>query len=136
MWYKMKRKFSTQWKSSKQRRKQRKYRHNAPLHIKHKFMSAHLSKELMKKYNTRSIPLRKGDTVKIVRGNFKNHVGKIEKIFLKKTRVYIEGAQIVKKGGAKIFYPIVPSNAIITNLNLEDKRRQKIIQRKNVKASS
>ena len=131
----MKKKFSTQWKSSTQRRKQRKYRYNAPLHIKHKFMAAHLSKELMKKYNTRSIPLREGDTVKVVRGNFKNHVGKIERIFLKKTKVYIEGAQLVKKGGVKSFYPIVPSNVIITNLNLEDKRRQKVIQRKNVKAS-
>ena len=132
----MKGKFSIKWKSSKQRRKQRKYNYNAPLHIKHKFMSAHLSKELMKKYSTRNIPLRKGDTVKIARGNFKDHAGKIEKIFLKKTRVHVEGAQMIKKSGAKVFYPIHPSNLIITNLNLEDKRRQKIIQRKNVKASS
>lgn len=131
----MKRKFSIKWRSSGQRRKQRKYGYNAPLHIKHKFMSAHLSKELMKKYKIRNLPLRKGDTVKIVRGNFKNQTGKVEKIFLKKTRVYVEGAQIVKKSGSKIFYPIHPSNLIITILNLDDKRRQKTIQRKNVKTS-
>ena len=113
--------------------------HNAPLHIKHRFMSAHLSKDLMKKYNTRSIPLKKGDTVKVVRGNFKNHIGKIEKVFLKKTRVYVEGVQITKRGGSKVFYPLHPSNLIITSLNLEDKRRQRVIQikqGKNVKASS
>ena len=132
----MKKKFSLKWKLSKQRRKQRKYTYNAPLHIKHKFMSAHLSKELMKKYGTRNLPLRKGDIVKIVRGNFRNHLGKIERVFLKKTRVYVEGAQIIKRGGSKVFYPLHPSNLIITTLNLEDKRRQKIIQRKNVKASS
>ena len=124
----MEKKFSIKWKASKQRRKQRKYNYNAPLHIKHKFMSVHLSKELMKKYGIRNIPTRKGDTVKIARGNFKDHSGKIERIFLKKTRVYVEGAQLVKRGGAKVFYPLHPSNLIITNLNLEDKRRQKIIQ--------
>lgn len=132
----MKRKFSVKWKSSKQRRKQRKYHHNSPLHIKHKFLSAHLSKDLMKKYKIRSMPVRKGDTVKIARGNFKSHVGKIEKVFLKKTKVNVEGAQIVKKDGTKFFYPLHPSNLIITSLNLEDKRRQAIMQRKNVKTSS
>ena len=90
----------------------------------------------MKVDGTRNIPLRKGDTVKIVRGNFKSHIGKIEKVFLKKTRVYVEGAQIVKRDGAKVFYPLHPSNLIITNLNLEDKKRQLVLQGKNVKASS
>jgi len=56
----MKKKFSNSWKASKQVRKQRKFRYNAPLHIKHKFLSAHLSKELMKKYGTRNIPVKKG----------------------------------------------------------------------------
>ncbi len=132
----MKNKFSNSWVSSRQRRKQRKYRYNAPLHIKHRFVSAHLSKDLAKKYHIRNIPVRKGDTVKIARGNFKEHLGKIERVFLKKTRVYVEGAQIIKKDGAKVFYPIHPSNLIITSLNLEDKRRQVILQRKNVKTPS
>ena len=99
-------------------------------------MSTHLTKDLIKKHGTRNIPLRKGDTVKIVRGNFKSHIGKIEKVFLKKTRVYVEGAQIVKRDCAKVFYPLHPSNLIITNLNLEDKKRQLVLQGKNVKASS
>ena len=46
----MKKKFSESWKSSKQVRKQRKYRYNAPLHIKQKFVNVHLAKELRKKY--------------------------------------------------------------------------------------
>jgi large subunit ribosomal protein L24 len=68
----MKKKWSKTWKSSKQPRKQRKYRHNAPLHIKHKFLSASLSKDLKKKYNIRNISLRKGDRVK-------NYDGAIQK---------------------------------------------------------
>lgn len=133
----MKKKWSKHWKSSKQPRKQRKYRYNAPLHIKHKFLSAQLSKDLRKKYNKRSIPLRKGDRVKIMTGQFKNIIGKVEKVSLKKSRVYIEGAQLSKKDGTKVYYPIHPSNVRILELNLSDKKRKKILERKqNVKKSS
>ena len=127
----MKINFSNLWKRSKQTRKQRKFRYNAPLHTKHKFLSAHLSKELIEKHKIKSIPVRKGDQVKILRGQFKNHMGNIEKVFLKKSKVYVEGAELIKKDGSKVFYPIHPSNLLITILNLEDKERQKILERKN-----
>lgn len=133
---KMKTNFSNKWKRSKQTRKQRKYRHHSPLHIKHKFLSSHLSKDLIKKYQRRSIPVRKGDSVKILRGQFKKHMGKIEKVFLKKSKVYIEGAETIKKDGSKVPYPIHPSNLMITDLNLEDKERQKILENKNAKETS
>ena len=125
----MKNKFSKHWVSSKQPRKQRKYIANAPLNIKHKFLAAHLSKDLIKKYKKRSLPVRKGDIVKIVRGKFKKKAGKIEKVLTKKTRVYIENIQNTKRDGSKTYIPIHPSNLIITELNLEDKERQKILQR-------
>ena len=83
----MKRKFSIDWKGSKQPRKQRKYRNNAPSHIKNKFLSAHLSKELRKKHNTRNITLKKGDKVKIARGQFKGKTGAVDRINLKKAKV-------------------------------------------------
>ena len=126
----MKTKFSRSWIKSKQPRKQRKYRHNAPLHIKQKFVSAHLSKDLKKKYNRRSMNLRKGDGVKIMRGQFKNKTGKIEEVSVKKTLVYVDGIEIAKRDGTKARYPINPSNLIITNVNMDDKMRNKIIERK------
>ncbi len=126
----MKTKFSSSWKRSKQPRKQRKYRYNAPLHIKQKFVSAHLSKDLRKKYNRRSMNLRKGDGVKIMRGQFKNKTGKIEEVSVKKTLVYVSGIEIAKRDGTKARYPINPSNLIITNVNMDDKMRNKIIARK------
>src|SRR3989338_5225888 len=125
----MKTKFSSSWIKSKQPRKQRKYRHNAPLHIKQKFVSAHLSKELHKKYGKRSMNLRKGDSVKIMRGQFKNKTGKIEEVGLKKIRAYVSGIEFVKKDGTKSRYPIHPSNLMITELNLDDKMRNKILER-------
>jgi len=125
----MKKKFSNSWKSSKQVRKQRKFRYNSPLHIKHKFLSAHLSKELIKKYKMRNIPVRKGDTVKVLRGQFKNHTGKVQKVLLRKSKVHIEGVEMIKKDGAKTYYPVHASNLMINILELNDKERQKILQR-------
>nr|AJS13338.1 50S ribosomal protein L24P [uncultured archaeon] len=129
----MKIKFSTSWKKSKQPRKQRLYRYNAPLHIKRRFVRAHLSKELRAKYNRRSLGLRKGDKVKVVRGQFKKTEGKIEKINTKRERLYIDGISVVKKDGTKVSYPINPSNVIITELSLDDRMRQRILERKNTK---
>ena len=51
--------------------------------------------------------------------------GKIDRVDLKKTKTYVTGIEIAKKDGTKAFYPIHPSNLIITELNLDDKRRLK-----------
>ena len=123
-------KFSSSWKSSKKPRKQRKYRYSAPLHIKQKFVHSHLSKDLRKKYGKRIIGLRKGDKVKVMRGKFRKHEGKVENIDLKKAEVFVNGIEITKKDGAKKSLSINPSNLMITELNLDDKLRQKNLERK------
>lgn len=122
-------KFSASWNSSKKPVKQRKYRLNAPLHIKQKFMHSHLSKELRKKYDKRNIGLRKGDKVKIMRGKFKKHEGKIENINLKRNRVFVSGIDFAKKDGTKKLLSLQPSNLMIMELNLDDRFRQKILER-------
>lgn len=128
--FKMVAKWGKSWKSSKQPRKQRKYRRNAPLHVRHKFLSANLSKELRQKYGIRAIPLRKGDTVRIMRGSFKGKTGKVEKVDLKKLKVYVENITTLKQDGRKVPVPLEPSNLQITALNLDDKKRLKAIERK------
>ena len=129
----MKAKFSTHWKKSKQPRKQRKYRFNAPLHVKQKFMHARLSKELQKKHARKTFSLKKGDKVKVIRGQFKKHENKVEKVDLKKCKVVITGIEVTKKDGNKTNYLIHPSNLIITELNMDDKMREKKLNRdKNV----
>ncbi|MDD5699673.1 MAG: 50S ribosomal protein L24 [Candidatus Nanoarchaeia archaeon] len=119
----MKQKFRKSWKSSRQPRKQKKYAANAPLHIKRRFTSANLSKELRKKHNRRNIPLRKGDEVMIMRGEFKKKKGKITKVMLKISKVIVDGIQKKKKDGSKIDIKMEPSNLQIIGLNLDDKRR-------------
>jgi len=125
----MKRKFSTHWNASSQPRKQRKYSANAPLHIKRKFLSMNLSKELRKKYKKRNIPARKGDTVKIMTGKFKKKQGKIISIDVKTSKVKIEGIMIKKQDGSKIGIKIHPSNLQITELNTDDKKRMKTMNK-------
>ncbi|OIO41526.1 50S ribosomal protein L24 [Candidatus Pacearchaeota archaeon CG_4_9_14_3_um_filter_31_7] len=126
----MKKKFSDKWIKSKQPRKQRKYRENAPLHLKQKMLKSTLSKDLRKKYGIRNIILRKGDTVKIMRGNFRKKEGKILEVNLKKMKVMIENIQINKKDGTKVNVWIDPSNLKITQINLDDKRRKEKIEKK------
>ncbi len=126
----MKKDYSKSWKASKQPRKQRKYRARAPLHVKHTFLSANLDKLLRKKYKKRSFPLRKGDTVKIMRGTFKGKTGKVERIDVKRTRASIEKIQRTKKDGTKVEVFFNASNLQIKELNLEDKERMNSIERK------
>jgi large subunit ribosomal protein L24 len=125
----MKKKFNTSWKSSKQPRKQKKYLRNAPLHVKRKFMSSNLTKELRKKYKKRSLPLRKGDVVKIMRGKFKNKKGKVTAIKLKTQKIEVEGIQVKKQDGSKINIPLRPSNLQIVELNFSDKKRNKALKK-------
>jgi len=119
----MKKSFSKSWISSKQKRKQRKYRANAPLHIRKNFVSANLSKPLREKYKKRSLPIRKGDGVIVMRGSFKGKSGKVERVDLKKGKVYISEISYLKKDGSKVHPPIDPSNLQITNLTMDDKKR-------------
>ncbi len=125
----MKKDFSIHWVASRQPRKQRKYRANAPLHIRRKFMSANLNKTLKQKYGKKNFPLRKDDKVKIMKGEFKKKTGKIESVDLKRLRITIEGINRTKKDGTKIKVYFSPSNLQIQELNLEDKKRRIAIER-------
>ncbi len=129
----MKKEFLPSWKRSSQPRRQIKFRENAPLHIKRKLLAARLSKELTKKYATRNIPLRKGDKVKVVRGQYKGHIGKIERVDTKKLRIYVGGMERTKTGGTKSLYPLYPSKVIIQELILDDARRKQVLERRREK---
>ncbi len=118
----MKNKFSSSWLSSSQARKQRKYLAEAPLHLRHKLVSSNLSKDLRVKLKKRSLPVRKGDNVKVMRGKFSGKTGKIANVNLKRLRVTIEGLQRQKKDGTKINVFFNPSKLQILEL-AEDKFR-------------
>jgi len=126
----MKKDYSSKWKASKQPRKQRKLRANAPLHVRHKMMSSNLNKELRKKYDKRNFPVKKGDHILIMRSSFKGKKGKVNDVDTFKMRVTIEGIYRTKKDGTKVNVWFVPSNLQIQELNLEDKKRIASLERK------
>ena len=119
----MKQEFSTKWVSSKQPRRQRKYRHNAPLHVRSRFLNAHLSKGLREKYKTRSLRVRTGDEVEIMRGSFAGKKAKITSVDVKRTRVVLEGITRGKKDGSKVNVFFDPSNLTIFTVNSDDRKR-------------
>jgi large subunit ribosomal protein L24 len=111
-------------------RKQRKMLYNAPAHKRHKLMAAPLSKELAVSKGAKTLPIRKGDTVRIQRGDHKGFEGKVSRVDLKEYRIYLEGLTREKTDGTNIFLPIHPSKVQIRNLNLDDKWRKNILGRK------
>lgn len=116
--------------SSSKPSKQRKALFNAPLHLRQKLLTAPLSHELREKYGIRRLPVRKGDVVRIMRGDWKGHEGKVVRVDLKKVRIYVEGVQRKKADQTPVYYPIHPSKVMIIKLDLSDKWRRKIIERK------
>jgi large subunit ribosomal protein L24 len=69
----------------------------------------------------------KGDTVKVMRGNYRGHEDKISKVNVRDQTVEIEGATITTAKGTKIAKPMHASNLLIIKLNLTDKwRRHKL----------
>ncbi len=115
---------------SKQPRKQRKFRYKAPLHVRHKLMAVTLSEELRERYEIRSLPVRKGDTVLVMRGDFKEQEGKVEKADYKHYRLFIDGISVQKPDGNQVFHPVHPSKVMLVDLDLEDEERNEAIERK------
>jgi large subunit ribosomal protein L24 len=110
--------------------KQRKLLFNAPAHIRHKQMAAPLSPELLAQKGIKAMPVRKGDTVRVIRGDHKGFEGKVSRVDLKQYRVYLEGLTREKVDGTNVFVALHPSKIMIRNLNLDDKVRKAVLERK------
>ncbi len=110
--------------------KQRKMLFQVADHIRYKHFAATLASELRKSYGTRSLPVRSGDTVRVLRGDHKGFEGKVASVDRKKFKIYVEGLTREKVDGSTVFVPIHPSKVMITKLNLDDKWRKKILERR------
>jgi len=110
--------------------KQRRMLFQAPDHLRYKHFAAPLSPEIRKSHVARSLPVRRGDTVRVMRGDRKGFEGKVTRVDRKNYKVYIEGLTREKVDGTTIFVPVHPSKVMITKLALDDKWRKKILERK------
>jgi len=97
--------------------------YRATFHTRSKQLGSQLSEDLRKKYGKKSVRVIEGDSIKIVRGEFKGVDGKISKVSTKKNSVAVEGVKKEKTKGDKFDVYIHTSNLLVTGLNTEDKWR-------------
>jgi len=97
--------------------------YQATFQTRNKQLGSALSKDLQKKYSKKSTRVIEGDTITILRGEFKGVSGKITKISKEKTSVTIEGVKKEKTKGDKFDVYIHTSNLVVTALNTSDKWR-------------
>jgi large subunit ribosomal protein L24 len=102
---------------------------NIKKHIIDKHIRSTLSDNLRKEYNKRNARVIKGDTVKVLRGEYKNVEGKVEKVKTGRSTLFIEGIQREASKGGKVKVQIHSSNVMITSLNLHDKNRSNVVRK-------
>jgi large subunit ribosomal protein L24 len=99
------------------------------------FMSSNIASALREQYGRRSLRPIKGDTIKVLRGEYSGIEGKIEKVNTKSGTLSIEGVQREKIRGGNVKVPIHASNVQVVSLKLDDKLRLKLVEEKPKEAS-
>jgi large subunit ribosomal protein L24 len=97
---------------------------HVPKHVRDAMIGSTLADTLRQQYRIRSVRVTKGDTVKVMRGEYSGIEGKVEKVNTKRGTLAIEGIQREKVRGGNVKVQIHASNVMIVGLNLDDKYRQ------------
>lgn len=104
-------------------------------HTRSKQLGSTLSKDLRKKYERRSARVVEGDTVRVMRGEFKGIDGKVTHVSTEKNSIAVEGIKREKLKGGNVDIYIHTSNVMITGMNLDDKWRQNRMEKQKTKTS-
>jgi len=99
-----------------------------PKHRRDKLVGAVLEDSLRKQYGRKNIRVIRGDSVRIMRGEYKGVEGKVEKVNTEQTTFHIEGIQREKIRGGQVKVPIHSSNVMVISLNLDDDYRSSKLQ--------
>ncbi len=108
-------------------RRQRKALYTARPFQRRRRMTVPLSRDLRRRFHARALPIRKGDTVRVLSGSF---VGREERVARVDRRAYavILDNVTVKTGEDKLRpLPIRTSHLVLTRLNLSDPWRRRIL---------
>ena len=101
---------------------------NTSKHILDSRICSSLTDDLRKQYGRRSARVVKGDTVKVMRGEYAGIEGKVEKVTTERGTLAIEGVQREKIKGGNVKVQIHASDVTIMSFNLQDKYRQTKLQ--------
>jgi large subunit ribosomal protein L24 len=99
-----------------------------PKHSRDKMVGAVLEDSLRKQYGRKNIRVVKGDSVRVMRGEYKGVEGKVEKVNTEQAIFHIEGIQREKIRGGQVKVPINSSNVMVISLNLDDDYRSRKLQ--------
>jgi large subunit ribosomal protein L24 len=113
---------------SKQPHKQRTREERAPLHEKHRQVRATLAEELREEYGRRSARVNAGDTVEVMRGDFAGEEGEVVTVDLRDAVVHVEDVTLETADGEDVPRTLDASNLRITDLDLEDDRREERLE--------
>ena len=113
---------------SRQPRKQRKAVFSAHQFARRRLLSVPLSKELRARYGRRQLPVRKGDTVRVLRGSYEGQEERVAKVDTRGRTITLDNIT-VKKADAKLKpLPVAPNHLVLTRLNLTDSWRRRILR--------
>lgn len=106
---------------------ERKRFYESRMHERTKRMHVHLSKDLRGKLKQkkRSVLVRAGDKVKVMRGPGKGKSTKVVRVSHQKMKVYLEGITVRNARGKETMQPLQPSNLLLLELE-QTKERQKL----------
>ena len=111
--------------------KQRSRQRRAPLHEKQRQVRAHLSESLREEYGKRSVRVNEGDTVEVQRGDFAGTEADVVNVDLRDTVVHVEDVTLETADGEEVPRPLDASNLVVTDLDLEDEKREARLEEDN-----
>lgn len=89
-------------------------------------LKCRLDEFLQEEYGLRSLVVKKGDLVRVMRGQFRETEGKVTAVSYKQGRVFLDNATITKADGKEASVPVHPSNLMLVKLELDDERKRLI----------
>ena len=106
--------------------KQRKLHFNADSAKRRILMTTRLEKVLAEQYKVKSLPIRQGDIVKVVKGTHKGQTSTVSAVCRRTFCVALES--IKRENSKKKTRPVLisPANVVITELKLTQTRRKQL----------
>lgn len=109
-------------------RRQRKAVYDADLFERRLRMTVPLSRELRSRFHRRSVPLRKGDTVRVMKGSYVGREERVQKIDRRGYTVTLDNVTL-KSGEEKLKpLPIRTNHLLVVRLNLADEWRREALK--------
>ncbi|MCI4350631.1 MAG: 50S ribosomal protein L24 [Thermoplasmata archaeon] len=109
-------------------RKQRLARFTAHTTLRRRLMSVPLSRDLRARYGRRQMPVRKGDTVRVLRGSYIGREERVARVDRRSYSVTLDNIT-VKTGEAKLKpLPLRTNSLLLVRLNLADPWRRRVLR--------